>query len=138
MACFRDADEVYETFGALFERLSAEPDLTARFLEANTVVRFALRRPTAKITILLREGEPPQVDLGPSGLEPELVLSMDADIAHHLWLGELNLTLALARGQIRADGPVAKVLRLVPLLGPVFQYYREQRDELGRADRVAV
>jgi hypothetical protein len=138
VACFKDAKEVYDTIGPLFERLSTEPDLTARFLEADTVVRFALRHPTAAITILLREGEAPRVDLGPSALEPELVLKMDADTAHRFWLGELNLTLALARGQIRADGPVAKGLRVVPLLGPVFERYREQLSELGRTDLVAV
>jgi putative sterol carrier protein len=138
MACFKDAQDVYATIGALIESLSDEPELTRQFLAANTIVGFALRRPQARITIMLREGEPPHVDFGPSELEPELVLSMDADTAQRFLLGELNLTVALARGQIRADGPVAKVLRLVPLLRPVFERYREQLAQQGGADLAAV
>jgi hypothetical protein len=138
MACFKDAQEVYATIGALFESLSEEPELTKRFLVADTVIGFAMRRPQATITILLRQGEQPRVDLGPTTLEPELLLSMDADTAQRFWLGELNLTVALARGQIRADGPVANVLRVVPLLRPVFDRYRALLDEQGRADLVLV
>ena len=40
---------------------------------------------------------------------------MDADTAHRFWLGKVNVTVALARGQMKAKGPVAKILKLVPL-----------------------
>ena len=39
---------------------------------------------------------------------------MEADTAHRFWLGRVNVTVALARGQIKAKGPVAKILKLVP------------------------
>jgi len=45
---------------------------------------------------------------------------------------------ALARGQIKAKGPVAKVLRLVPLARPVFPRYEAQLKEQGREDLVEV
>ena len=41
---------------------------------------------------------------------------MDADTAHRFWLGKVNVTVALARGQMKAKGPVAKILKLVPLV----------------------
>ena len=52
-------------------------------------------------------------------MEPEVVMSMEADTAHRFWLGKVNVTVALARGQIKAKGPVAKILKLVPLTKPV-------------------
>ena len=43
-------------------------------------------------------------------------MTMDADTAHRFWLGKVNVTVALARGQMKAKGPVAKILKLVPLV----------------------
>jgi hypothetical protein len=59
---------------------------------------------------------------------------MDADTAHRLWLGKVNVTTALARGQISARGPVAKILQLVPLVPPVRTRYESQLQAAGRED----
>jgi hypothetical protein len=48
------------------------------------------------------------------------------------------VTVALARGQIKASGPVAKILRLVPLTKPLFPRYKAQLEAQGRADLAAV
>ena len=61
---------------------------------------------------------------------------MEADTAHRFWLGKVNVTVALARGQMKAKGPVAKILKLVPLVKPVFPRYKAQL-EAGRAPRPA-
>jgi hypothetical protein len=54
--------------------------------------------------------------------------------AHRFWLGKVNVTVALARGQMKARGPVAKILRLVPLTKPVFPRYRQMLEDAGRQD----
>jgi putative sterol carrier protein len=69
-------------------------------------------------------------------MEPEVTMSMDADVAHRFWLGQVNVTTALARGQIKASGPVAKILKLVPLAKPVFPRYKAQLEAQGRTDLV--
>ena len=38
-------------------------------------------------------------------MEPEVTMSMAADTAHRFWLGQVNITVAIARGQIKAKGP---------------------------------
>jgi hypothetical protein len=48
------------------------------------------------------------------------------------------VTVALARGQIKAKGPVAKILRLVPLTKPVFPRYKAQLEAAGRSDLAEV
>ena len=58
----------------------------------------------------------------------------DADVAHRFWLGKVNVTIALARGQIKTKGPVAKVLSLAPLVKVVVPRYRAQLEAAGRAD----
>jgi len=80
------------------------------------------------------DGEEGEVDTGQTDLEPEVVMSMEADTAHKFWLGKVNVTVALARGQMKAKGPVAKILKLVPLVKPVFPRYREMLESKGRND----
>jgi SCP-2 sterol transfer family len=134
MAYFKDADEVYAYLGALFRGLVEDEELAPRFQAADTIVRYVYRKPDAQITCKLLADEEARVDLGASELEPEVVLTMDADVAHRFWLGKVNVTLALARGQIKTKGPVAKVLSLAPLVKAVVPRYRAQLEAAGRAD----
>jgi putative sterol carrier protein len=134
MPYFKDAGEVYATIGKLFQDLKDDEELAPKFRQANTIVQYRYREPESRITVKLIEGEDGQVDFGDTVLEPEVVMTMDADTAHRFWLGEVNVTVALARGQMKAKGPVAKILRLVPLVKPVFPRYRRQLEEAGRRD----
>jgi putative sterol carrier protein len=134
LAVFKDADEVYAYIGKLFEDLTVDEELAPKFRKANTVVQYRYRDPESTITVKLIEGEDGQVDLGETTLEPEVVMSMEADTAHRFWLGEVNVTVALARGQMKAKGPVAKILKLVPLTKPVFPRYRKMLEDSGRED----
>ena len=124
MAYFKDADEVYAYIGKLFEQLAEDDELSPKFQKANTIVQYQYRDPESQITVKLMEGEDGQVDCGPTDMEPEVVMTMDADTAHRFWLGKVNVTVALARGQMKAKGPVAKILKLVPLTKPIFPRYR--------------
>jgi putative sterol carrier protein len=134
LAYFNDADEVYAYIGKLFEELSEDEELAPKFRKANTIVQYQYRDPDSQITVKLLDGEDGQVDFGETTLTPEVVMTMDADIAHRFWLGEVNVTVALARGQMKAKGPVAKILRLVPLVKPVFPRYRTLLADAGRGD----
>ena len=134
MPYFKDEQEVYEHLGALFVGLNEDAELAPQFRQADTIVQYVYRKPDALITIKMLEGQEGQVDLGPTELEPEVVMTMDADVAHRFWLGKVNVTIAIARGQIRTKGPVAKVLKLVPLVKPVFPRYRAQLEAAGRSD----
>ena len=138
MAYFRNEQEVYDTLGRLFLDMLDDTELFSKFQNADTIVRYAFSDPESQITVKMLSSEPGHVDLGPSGLEPEVTMTMEADTAHRFWLGKVNITVALARGQIKAKGPVAKILRLVPLAKPVFPRYEEQLRSQGRSDLVEV
>jgi putative sterol carrier protein len=138
LAYFKDEQEVYRYIGKLFEDLAQDEELGPKFRKANTIVQYQYRDPESKITIKMLDGQDSQVDLGPTELSPEVVMSMEADTAHKFWLGKVNVTVALARGQIKAKGPVAKILKLVPLVKPVFPRYEAQLKSEGREDLVDV
>ena len=136
MALFKDDQDVYATIGKLFEDLAQDEELAPKFRKANTIVQYEYRDPEAKITLRLQEDQPGDVDLGETDMEPEVVMSMEADTAHRFFLGKVNVTTALARGQIKAKGPVAKILKLVPLTKPIFPRYKAQLEAQGRDDLV--
>ena len=134
MAYFKDADEVYRYIGRLFEQLAEDEELAPKFRKANTVVQYQYRDPESQITVELTEDGDGRVDCGETTMEPEVVMTMDADTAHRFWLGKVNVTVALARGQMKAKGPVAKILKLVPLTKPIFPRYRAMLEQDGRQD----
>lgn len=134
MPVFKDAQEVYDTIGRLFQDLAEDEELGPKFRKANTIVQYRYSDPESTITLRLQEDQPADVDLGDTDMEPEVEMSMEADTAHAFFLGKVNVTVALARGQIRASGPVAKILKLVPLTKPIFPRYEALLESQGRQD----
>ena len=134
MGHFKDESDVYQFIGRLMQELAADPELEPKFRRADTTVQYRMHDPDAQITVQLRPDHDMQVDLGPSDLDPEVVMSLAADTAHRFWLGKVNVTVALARGHIVAKGPVAKILRLVPLVKPAFARYEQILRDAGRPD----
>jgi putative sterol carrier protein len=138
LAYFKDAQEVYDVLGKLFVDIANDDELAPKFRKANTIVRYQYRDPESAITVRLQEGQPGDVDFGDSEMKSEVTMSMEADTAHRFWLGKVNVTVALARGQITAKGPVAKILKLVPLAKPIFPRYVAQLEAQGRHDLIGV
>ena len=136
MPYFKDADEVYEFIGGLFTELADDEELGPKFRKANTIVQYQYRNPESQITVKMIDGEDGVVDCGETSMDPEVVMTMEADTAHKFWLGNVNVTVALARGQMKAKGPVAKILKLVPLTKPVFPRYRALLEQDGRKDLI--
>jgi putative sterol carrier protein len=134
VAYFKDAQDVYDTLGKLFQDLAEDDELGPKFRKADTIVRYEFRDPDSEITVRLQPDQPGDVDLGESDMKPDVVMSMEADTAHRFWLGQVNVTVAMARGQIKAKGPVAKILKLVPMTKPVFPRYKAQLEAQGRTD----
>jgi putative sterol carrier protein len=135
MPIFNDAQEVYTHLGGLLEDAVADEEVGAALqAELNTVVQYRFRRPDSMVTMKLVEGEAREVDMGPTPLKPEVVVAMDADVAHRYWLGEVNPTVAMAKGELLTKGPASKILKLVPALQPLYERYRERLTNAGRED----
>jgi hypothetical protein len=134
---FSSEQDVYDNIGRLLEELVADPLLGPQFQRADTIVQYRCREPDATITVDIRSAAVPCAVMGPTDLAPEVTMTMAADTAHRFFLGQVNVTVALARGQIQACGPVGKILKLVPLVRPSFPLYRARLEAAGRADLVS-
>src|SRR3954464_8415537 len=114
MAHFESDAEVYDQLGGILNNLVYHSARREQLRQADAVVQFAFRSPDATVTLDVRANKTPRIELGESKLRADVVLAMDADTGRALLTGELSPTVALARGDVRTKGPVAKVLRLVP------------------------
>jgi putative sterol carrier protein len=66
----------------------------------------------------------------------EVDMFMSADDAHKFWLGELNIPMSLARRRVKVEGPIGKLLKMLPALQPAFAKYRTYLEERGMADKL--
>jgi putative sterol carrier protein len=114
MAHFESDAEVYDQLGGILNNLVYNSARREQLRQADAVVQFAFRSPDATVTLDVRANKPARIDLGETRLRADVVLAMDADTGRALLTGELSPTIALARGDVRTKGPVAKVLRVVP------------------------
>jgi putative sterol carrier protein len=114
MAHFETDAEVYDQLGGILNNLVYNSARREQLRQADAVVQFAFREPSATVTLDVRANKKVRIDLGETKLRADVVLAMDADTGRALLTGELSPTIALARGDVRTKGPVAKVLRVVP------------------------
>jgi hypothetical protein len=56
---------------------------------------------------------------------------MKADVSHAFWHGKVNLLGALAKKEIVLEGPLPKILKLLPAVEPMYKMYPALLKEKG-------
>lgn len=141
MAVFKDADQFYDCVGALMDRAKSDPQVGPKIAKSGLVIRFKYSDPEAQTTIDAR-GKPTQagayIDVyqGPNDIKADVTMSMKADVSHAFWHGKVNLLNALAKREIVADGPIPKILKLLPAVQPLYKEYPKLLKEKGYDDLV--
>lgn len=65
---------------------------------------------------------------------PNATMRMSTDTANRFWQGKVNMTLAMAKGQVKTEGAIMKVLKLVPSTKFLFPIYIDDLKAAGRDD----
>ncbi len=141
MSVFRDADHLYDCIGALMDQAKDDPKIASKIAKSGLVIQFRYTDPDAMTTINAKDkpsqpGAVMDVIHGLCDLEPDISMSMKADIAHQFWHGKVNLMAALSKKQIVADGPITKILKLLPAVQPMYKMYPVLLKEKGYEDMV--
>lgn len=139
MGVFKDADQVYELLGGLFNDLTGDPVIAEKFAASGLVIRFTYTDPDSEIWLDARKKDPNDLGVicGPAeGLNAEVEMSMKADVAHQFWLGNVNLMVALTRKQITAKGPIPKIMKLLPVIKPAYAKYQQFLKDRGLEDMI--
>jgi hypothetical protein len=142
MAYFRDAAELREIIGMLYDRVKTDSVIAPRIREGKIVIQFRYSEPIGIATINgVTQPTQPNAFLDVTwgeqpGLKVDVEMTMKADVAHQFWHGKVNLMAALTRRQIIAKGPIPKILRLLPAIEPVYSIYPKMLREIGRTDLI--
>jgi hypothetical protein len=132
VAVFEDEAEVYEYLGGIFRRGMQDEALVEKLRPSGVVLRITYTEPDAVLTVDMPNSQ--LYEGAGAGPEPNVELFMTADTGNRFWLGKVVLPVALAKGEVRAKGPVAKLLKVLPLAKGLFGPYREQLESAGRTD----
>jgi hypothetical protein len=132
VAAFTGEAEVYEYLGGVFRMGMEDAALVEKLKPSGVVLRITYTDPDAVLTVDMPHS---QIFEGAgNGPEPNVELFMTADTGNRFWLGKVVLPVALAKGQVRAKGPVAKLLKVLPLAKGLFGPYKASLEEKGRTD----
>lgn len=132
MALFTDEAEVYEYLGNVFRMGMQDEAMVAKLQPSGVVLRIVYTEPDAVITVDMPNAE---LHTGAgAGPDPNVELFMTADTGNRFWLGKVVLPVALAKGDVRAKGPVAKLLKVLPLAKQLFGPYKLSLERNGRDD----
>jgi hypothetical protein len=124
MAFFNDSAEVDKYIGGVFRAANDHPESGPKLRASGIFLKVFYTDPATEMNIVMHEPTM-EVSLGSTEEKPDITLMMKADTGDKFWRGEYNLAVGLAKGEVKAKGPVNKILKLVPLTKPLFPMYRE-------------
>jgi hypothetical protein len=128
MPVFKDSKQFYECVGELMDRAKCDPQVGTKIAKSGIIIQFRYTDPEAVTTVNAREkptqpGAYADVIHGPTSLKPDVVMTMKADTSHAFWHGKVNLITALSKREIVAEGPIPKILKLLPAVAPLYKVY---------------
>lgn len=123
MPVFENTAKMQEVLGGLFEKLLRDPDFGPKFVKADIVIKFNISEPNAELWVTPGDGSIGQVVWGKQDIKPTVEMTLSGDTCHQFWLQQISMPIALAKGLIKAKGPMPKVLKLLPLLKPAYAAY---------------
>ena len=137
MATFTSTDEMYEIVTPYLQSLTTDPVVGPKFVAAKTSFRVQYTDPDGCFLLNCTQ-DPAVLVVGEDAANgaAEVSLYMSADDGHKFWLGELNVPIALARRKLKIEGPVTKLLGLLPALQPAYTKYKEHLAAAGRPELV--
>ena len=106
-----------------------------KLAEIELIVKFVWRDPELTVTLDFTKN-PFVVYINDSTITPTATFTLTADVAHSFWHGKVNLAKALTTKAIVARGPIPKILKLLPVIEPMYRRYPLYLKEKGRDDLV--
>ena len=141
MSYFKDSQECDQILGGFFRKMSEgvagkDPvlvEIQSKLAEMGLIVKFIWREPVLSLTLDFTK-EPFGVYANDETINPTATFTLTADNGHKFWHGQINLAKALTTKTIVARGPIPKILKLLPVIEPMYKRYPMYLKDIGRAD----
>ncbi len=138
---YRDADHLYEIYGYFMDKVLSDPKIGPKLTRANIIIKFIYTDPDSEITIDLKN--PPQKPgysgtfyLGPTDIKEDVWSKQSADHSHRFWHGLENPVASVTRGKVKQGGKITAMLKLLPVVRPMFSYFPIALKEMGYEDLI--
>lgn len=131
MGVFKDEAEVHQYLGGIFEKAMEDDALSDALAASGVILRIHYTDPVSSVTVDMPSKK---VLSGDTSLTPTVELFMSADLGNQFWLGKVNLPVAMAKGTVRAKGPVPKILKVIPVAKQLFPRYVGMLTDADRKD----
>ena len=141
MAYFKDSQDCDQILGGFFRKMSEgvagkDPvllEIQRKMAEMGLIVKFVWREPVLSLTLDFTK-DPFGVYADDETINPTATFTLTADNGHKFWHGQINLAKALTTKTIVARGPIPKILKLLPVIEPLYKKYPAYLKEIGRPD----
>jgi hypothetical protein len=130
---YTDPADLRNFVGGIFEKAYQDPDLGPKLSATGAVLLVSCTDPDSTV-ILDMPNKAVYTTAEEGGVTVNATLKMDTDTANKFWQGKVNMTLAMAKGQVKAEGAIMKVLKLVPNTKSLFPIYIQDLKDAGRED----
>jgi putative sterol carrier protein len=134
MPRFESKEQFQQVFNKFWEKATQNSEIMEKLAKSQVVVRFDIEDPEVHMTINFRDPGP-NGEIGTltfdSDVEPEISVWSKSETTNKFWQGKLNTTVAMARGQVKLDGSVAKALGLLSKIKPLYEVFPEILKEEG-------
>jgi putative sterol carrier protein len=134
MPFFESTEQFKEVFDRFWELCKEETEVMEKLAKSQIVVRFDIERPEVHFTINFRDPDPDGSVASliyDADVEPEISVWSTSETTNKFWQGKLNATIAMARGQVKLQGSVAKALGLLSKIKPLYKIFPEVLKEKG-------
>jgi putative sterol carrier protein len=135
MGVFKDRVEATKYIAGIFEEAVDDESIADQLAASGVVLQLNCSDPDIQVTVDMPNKK---VFTGNCDIKPTVAMFMTSGMANRFWQGNLNLAVALAKGQVRAKGPVPKILKLIPVAKKLFPRYEELLRAEGRTDLLVV
>jgi hypothetical protein len=131
MPVFESKEKMQTILGGLFEKLMNDPVMGPKFAQTGIVIKFNISDPDGDLWLTPGDGTKGDVLWGSIDTKATVEMTLSGDTCHKFWLKHISMPVALAKGLIKAKGPMPKVLKLLPLLKPAYEMYPEHAKSHG-------
>ncbi|MFW9849331.1 MAG: SCP2 sterol-binding domain-containing protein [Candidatus Thorarchaeota archaeon] len=134
MPFYESTEQLKEVFENFWPRAIAVEDVYEKLVKSGIVVRFDIEQPEIHVTIDFKNPGP-DGKLGTlsfdSSAEPEITVWSTSETTNKFWQGKLNTTIAMAKGDVKMQGSIAKALGLLSKIKPLFKVFPEILKEMN-------
>lgn len=136
MSFFQSSEEFYQILIPFFNKLKDDPEIGPKVLASNLIIKFSYNEPEAVVIVDCPNSQVIQGDV--EGKKIDVEMTMKSDTAHKFWLGKVNLMASIFKGEIKAKGPIPKIMKLLPAIKNSFTLYNNYLKEIGKENLIEI